>query len=52
MWAAERIRESRVQMFKEASLEMLADPMTKLTDSNVFERRGVLVNAENVSMGV
>ena len=52
MWAAERIREGRVYMYKEAALEMLADPMTKLTDSNVFERRGVLFNAGDVSVGV
>ena len=43
LWAAERIREGRVQMYKEGTQDMLADPLTKLTDSNVLEIRGILV---------
>ncbi len=43
LWAAERVKEGRVIFYYEKSQEMLADPLTKLTDATVLERRGILV---------
>ena len=44
LWAAERYREGRVEYYKEGTANMSADPLTKLTDSDVLERRNLLVD--------
>ena len=46
LWAAERVKEGRVSFYKEKTQDMLADPLTKLIDATVLERRGILVMAK------
>ena len=43
LWAAERTREGRVTWFKEATLDMLADPLTKLNRGDIFFTSRLLV---------
>ena len=45
LWAACRIKEGRVIMAQEATKQMLADPLTKLTDATVLFERGILKRA-------
>ena len=45
LWAAARIKEGRVTMVQEPTAEMMADPLTKLTDPTVLFRRGILKHA-------
>jgi hypothetical protein len=43
LWAAERTREGRVKWYKEATAEMLADPLTKLSRGQIFYDHKLLV---------
>ena len=42
LWAAERIKEGRVEVVYEKTGRMIADPLTKLTRPQVLTQRGVL----------
>jgi len=42
LWASERIREGRVELYEEPTAEMIADPLTKLVKPEVLFRRGIL----------
>ena len=42
LWAAERIKEGRVELVHEGTKTMMADPLTKLTKADVLYNRGVL----------
>ena len=43
LWGAERTREGRVIWFKEATADMLADPLTKLNRGEIFYTCKILV---------
>ena len=42
LWVTERIREGIFQFIHEPTKVILADPLTKMRDSNVYFERGVL----------
>ena len=45
LWAAERVRQRLVEIVKEGTTVMVADPLTKLSGGDVLFRRRILSRA-------